>query len=167
MTDQGFDKSGFRRGWMDSKGLPIRSQWFYRNFLSLWPNDRKMLPETGFSKVAFFKFYCISWSGAILEERLPVWCQTSLPHTATRGGNTLRAALRSGRVCVLCAEGGCRPHVRDHFLRLDGDLFITEEVGLQAAGGLYASCVLKKQPRGCWELGTFNLSHDNNLSTGF
>ena len=149
MTDQGFDKSGVRRGWIDSKGLPIRSQRFYRNFLSLWPNDRKMLPETGFSKVALFKFCCISWSGVILEERLPVWCQTSLPHTAPRGGNTLRAALRGGRVCVLCAEGGCRPHVRDHFLRLDGDLFITEEVGLQAAGGLHASCVLKKQPRGC------------------
>lgn len=78
-----------------------------------------------------------------------MWCQTSLPHTAPRCGNTLRAALRSRRVCVLCTEGGCRPHVRDYFLRLDGDLFITEEVGLQAAGGLHASCVLKKQPRGC------------------
>lgn len=43
---------------------------------------------------------------------------------------TLHAALGGGGVRVLSAEGRSRPHVTDNFFRLDGNLLVTEQVGL-------------------------------------
>lgn len=71
----------------------------------------------------------------------------SPPHTAPKGSDTLGTSLRSRRVSMLCTEGGRCPHVSDHLLRLDGNLFITKKIGFQTTGGLHAGCVLKKKQR--------------------
>lgn len=48
---------------------------------------------------------------------------------------TLDTGLGGRGVGVLGTEGGRgdRPHVADHLLRLDGDLLVTEQVGLHLA----------------------------------